>query len=408
MVRLQPPHTPPRMRLFLAAALLLVLGSPASAQRGGPPPRPDLPAGADTNEAMTYYNLGLALLRREPQRAADAFYWAAELNPGSADALYAQRIAILMSRPQVHNGYWRRDRRTARNPDVMRADSLYLRALELNPFLYHKLDGAFFDALIRGIAVRAVGPHGDTGEAEYQIRTYLSRASPDVKAWRAYTLGRFDDALRNYAVAIKAARKKASLRVDRGRLFFQLDRADSALAELTLAAEELRTTDAKDLVYIYESKALVEHSIGLVLLRLGRTDEAREAFARALQEDLSYSPAHVQLGFMALDAKDTAAAVNEFDLAVQITPGNEVIRYYHGYTLLQFGKAAEAEAVLRQATAINPLYSAPQLALAQALAAQGRAPEAAAEFRRFLAGASSTDPRRVEAEEHLAALSSSP
>lgn len=395
------------MRFPIAVALLLVLAAPVGAQRRGPPPRPALPAGADTNEAMSYYNLGLALLRHEPQRAADAFYWASELNPGSADALYAQRIAILMSRPQVHNGYWRRDRRTARNPDVMRADSLYLQALELNPFLYHKLDGAFFDALVRGFAVRAVGPNGDTGEAEYQIRTYLSRASPDVKAWRSYTLGRFDEALRHYATAIKSTRRKASLRVDRGRLFFQLDRADSALTELTLAAEEMRTTDDKDLVFIYESKALVEHSVGLVLLRLGRKDEAREAFARALQEDLSYGPAHVQLGFMALDAQDTSAAVSEFDLAVQIAPDDEVIRYYYGYTLLQFGKAAEAEAALRQATAINPSYSAPQLALAQALAAQGRASEAGAEFRRFLAGASQTDPRRSEAEEHLAALSGS-
>jgi tetratricopeptide (TPR) repeat protein len=354
---------------------------------------------------MTYYNLGLTLLQREPRRAADAFYWAGELNPGSADALYAQRIAILMGRPEVLSGYWRRDRRTARNPEVMRADSLYLHALELNPFLYHRLDGAFFDALIRGIAVRAVGRDGDTHEAEYQIRNYLARATPDVKAWRAYTLGRFDDALRHYATAIKSERKKASLRVDRGRLFFQLDRADSALTELTLAAEEMRTTDAKDLVFIYESKALVEHSIGMVLLRLGRKDEAREAFARALQEDLSYSPAHVQLGFMALDAKDTATAVSEFDLAVQIAPDDEVIRYYYGYTLLQFGKAAEAEAALRQAAAINPVYSAPQLALAQSLAAQGKTAEAGTEFRRFLAGASRTDPRRVEAEQQLATLS---
>ena len=394
------------MRLLFAVLALLVVAAPATAQRAGSRPRPALPAGADTNEAMTYYNLGISLLRREPQRAAEAFHWASELNPGSADALYAQRIAILMSRPQVHSGYWRRDRRTARNPDVMRADSLYLQALELNPFLYHKLDGVFFDALVHGIAVRAVGPSGDTHEAEYQIRTYLSRASPDVKAWRAYTLGRFDEALRHYAMAIKSARNKASLRVDRGRLFFQLDRADSALTELTLAAEEMRAADEKDLVFIYESKALVDHSIGLVLLRLGRKDDAREAFARALQEDLSYSPAHVQLGFMALDAKDTATAVSEFDLAAQLAPDDEVIRYYYGYTLLQFGKAAEAEAALRQASAINPSYSAPQLALAQALAAQGRAAEAGAEYRRFLAGASRTDPRRAEAEQQLTTVSS--
>ena len=47
-------------------------------------------------------------------------------------------------------------------------------------------------------------------------------------------------------------------------LFFQIGEADSTLAELALAPEELRKADKKDLVYTYESKALLEHSISLV------------------------------------------------------------------------------------------------------------------------------------------------
>src|SRR5207237_8276038 len=108
---------------------------------------------------------------------------------------------------------------------------------------------------------------------------------------------------------------------------------DSALSELTQAVDELRKTDKKDLVYVYESKALVEHSIGLVQQRLGDKAAAKEAFGRALQEDLSYFPAHVQLGYIALEAKDTTTALSEMDLAVQIRADDAPLRSLYGYTL---------------------------------------------------------------------------
>src|SRR5207302_921842 len=102
------------------------------------------------------------------------------------------------------------------------------------------------------------------GEVQFAINRWLMDASPSFKAWRAYGDGRFPDALRLYAEAIKDAKFKAELRADRGRLFFQVGEADSALTELTQAVDELRKADKKDLVYVYESKALLEHSIGLV------------------------------------------------------------------------------------------------------------------------------------------------
>lgn len=396
------------MRLLPVLALSLLVATPLSAQRDTRPPRPQLEAGADTNEAALYYNLGLALLRRDARKAAHAFYWAAELNPASAEALYAQRVALLMARPNMLMGYWQGDRRTLRDREVQRADSLYLRALQLSPFFYHKLDGVFFDAIIREFARRAVGPGGDASELEYQIKSYIREAPPSMRAWRAYSLGHFDDALRLYALAIKSSRKKASLRIDRGRLFFQLDRADSALTELGLAAEEMRAADEKELIFVYESKALLEHSLGLVHTRLGQKDQAREAFGRALQEDLAFGPAHVQLGFLALDANDTTAAIAELDLAAQLAPDDELYHYYHGYSLQEFGRHAEAEAPLRKAIELNPVYAAPRLALAKAIAAQGRAPEAVAEFDAFLALAARSDPRRAEASERLVALRAAP
>ncbi|HEY0971588.1 MAG TPA: tetratricopeptide repeat protein [Gemmatimonadales bacterium] len=392
--------------LALSLAASLVLAAPAAAQKKGKTPaRPELAATADTNDASSYYDHGLAQLDRFPDRAADAFYWATRLNPASADAFYARRVALLLAKRNLLVRYWSGDRRTMRNRDVQQADSLYLRALTINPFFYQKLDGQFFRAVIRQVAQEAVGPTGNVAAMEYAIESYLRDAPAATRAWRAYSSGQFEEALRLYATAIRGARRKAPLRVDRGRLFFQLDQPDSALVEFELALEEMRKSDAKDLVFVYESKALLEHSVGMVHHRLGRTDAAREAFGRALQEDLSYAPAHVQLGFIALEASDTTTAVSEFDLAVQIAATDPVLRYQYGYTLQELGRVKEAEEQLRKAIELEPEYAAPYFALAMSLAAQGRDAEAVAELRTFLARAPRGDLRREEAAQHLAQLS---
>src|SRR5206468_1033347 len=127
------------------------------------------------------------------------------------------------------------------------------------------------------------------------------------------------------------------LRAERGRLLVQIGEADSALTELTQALDELRRADKKDLVYVYDSKALLEHSIGLVQQRLGNGAAAKEAFGRALTEDLSYFPAHMQLAYLGLGTKDTATALSEMDLAVQIRPGDPTLRFTYGYALATSG-----------------------------------------------------------------------
>lgn len=389
-------------RLPIAVSLLLAVSFLARAQNA--PTRPALRAGADTNDAASYYDLGMALLSRDAAKAADAFYWSYQLSPGEPDAYYARRVALLMSQPHLLLAYWSGERRVVRDKKVQNADSLYLRALAINPLFYRKLDNVFFDAIIRQAATEAAGASGNRSEIEYELNRYLATAPPDVKAWRAYADGRFDEALKLYTSAIKGARKKASLRLDKGRLYYQLNKSDSALAELTLAAEEWRKADKKDLVFMYESKGMVEHALGMVQLRLGKTAEARESFARALQEDLSYAPAHVQLGFIALDARDTTTAISEFDLATQIAATDPALRYQYGFTLHESGKHPEAEEQLKKAISLNPVYAAPHLALAKAQRALNRKDDAIASVRRFLALASRNDPRRAEATELLSAL----
>lgn len=81
-------------RVLLVVALAVVFTTELPAQRlGAPAPRPRLEAGADTNDANAYYQYGLQTFDRDAASASAAFYWAARLNPGWGEPLYARRAA---------------------------------------------------------------------------------------------------------------------------------------------------------------------------------------------------------------------------------------------------------------------------------------------------------------------------
>ena len=396
-----------RSSLTSALVIALLAGSHvAFAQKKNEPTRPKLPAGADTNSAQVYYDLGLDKFDRDPDQAADAFYWASRINPMMSEAYYARRCALLVADRYRFQRYWENDKRTLQSDEVKRIDSLYYYSLTINPFLYRKLElqlnRAYLGLIAEDIARRE---NVSTNEVQYVLDRWMNQnASPWLRADQAYGEGRFDDALRYYAEAIRRADRKARIRTERGQLFFQLNRADSALAELTQALDELRKQDKKDVVYVYLSKALLEQSIGLVQLRLGNAAAAKESFGRALEEDLSYFPAHVQLGYMALEAKDTTAALSEMDLAVQIRGDDPMLRYIYGYTLAVNGKFKDAEVQLRKAIELDPVFAAPYNELGDVLDHQGRGSEALAQYKAFLAMASREDLRRKAVEEHVQSL----
>jgi Tfp pilus assembly protein PilF len=394
-------------RLVFASLLALAL-TPAIAygqDRQQPEPkRPLLPAHSDTNDASTYYNLGLDKIQKEPQVAADAFYWATRLNPLHAEAYYGRRVALLVSDRRLAARYYRGDRSTLRSAEIQRIDSLYLTALTLNPFLYEKLDRLIYQAAVDEFVSRQ--PNADAGALRYAIERMLWEGGPSARAWAAYTEGRFDHALKEYALAIKEsrARYKYLYRSRRGRLLFQLNQPDSALVELTQAVDDLRKRDEKDFVYLYTSKALFEQTVGLALERLDKPDAAREAYGRALQEDLAYSPAHTRLAYMALDAKDTTTALSEFDLAVQLRPEDAGARYQYGFVLQLAAKLDDAALQLAKAIELNSVYALPRYALARVYETQGKNSAALREYQAFVARSNRQDTRRIDAVDRIKRL----
>jgi tetratricopeptide (TPR) repeat protein len=393
-------------RLVLAAALAVAASHPLAAQRLGPPmERPRLRDVTDTNDAQAYYDHGLALVERDPKQAAAAFYWAARINPGWGEPLYARRAALLMSDLSMLNKLYEGSRRQRSSPELRRLDSLQFRALMLSPFLYRRLDQPMFMAYIRDNVMRrsrmSGGDEPSRVELEFYIDQYLRNGGHHSRAWMAYGSGNFTQALRSYELAYGSSRDKSGIRLERARIFGMLGQADSAVSELRLALTDMRTQDEKDLVVFYDSKALAEFSVGVLLEGKGDTDGAREAYGQALQEDLAYYPAHMRLGLLLLGRGDTTTALSELALAAQLSSDDPMVRYTHGFVLGVAQRYPEALAELQKAIELEPYFALPYLRLGQISEMTGKGREAERAYQGFLDRASMNDLQRDYAKSRL-------
>jgi tetratricopeptide (TPR) repeat protein len=391
-------------RVAVIATCAFVCVAPASAQRSGSqPPRPKGVV-ADTNDAQAYFDYGLTAFEQEPQVAAAAFYWASRINPGMADAFYARRAATVMADPGLRKVYIEGGRRARESKQMRALDSLYLRALKLNPLLYRRLDRRLITAHIVEEAQRELRRSGSDvsrTELDFVVDQWLRDVGPEFRAWIAYGDGRFDFALKQYALAAQSAKFKAGYRVDRGRIFGMIGQLDSAVSELNLALAEMRSRDTKDLVFFYDSKALFEHTIGTLLEQKDDLAGARDAYGKALQEDLSYYPAHQRLGLLALGAHDTTTALSELDLAVQLAGDEPFVRYVYGFALASVGKHADAKEHLVKAVELEPYFALPQVVLGQVYERLGDGKNAQTAYTAFLARSNLKDPQRPFATTRL-------
>jgi tetratricopeptide (TPR) repeat protein len=241
-------------------------------------------------------------------------------------------------------------------------------------------------------------------ELDYEIDRYLRDSDSEMRGWLAYSDGNLPTALDLYARALKSSRDKASIRLDRARIFAMQNRVDSATAEFSLALEEMRKKDEKDLVVFYNSKALAEYSIGVLLEGADNVAGAREAYGRALQEDLSYYPAHLKLGLLALGTRDTATAMSELALASQLAPEEPYVHYMNGYVLGASRHLDESVAELHKAIELEPCYALPYILLGRVEETRGKGREAATAYQQFLDHASAADPQREFANGRLAEI----
>jgi Tfp pilus assembly protein PilF len=379
----------PLRAVSLAVAALLIAAVAHAQKKPKEPKRPRMEASRDTNAAGAYYYWGQGQMRSSPRDAQDAFYWASRIEPAWADPLYAQRIAYHLSDLERFLKYLNGTKYVLRAAETKRIDSLLYRAMLRDPFLFRRHDKMLIDRLVDAM----------TG------RGGLIGGSPDFLAWVAYSETRFSEAVAQYAKAIAKKPKDYELHAERARAFFHMGKFDSTVAEMNRALEGYRKDDEKDLVILYESKAMYEFSIANAYIQAGKLEEAREALGRALTEDLSFYIAHQRMAALALKAGDTTTALSEYELAVQLNNDDAPLRAEYGAVLVALGKYAEAEAPLLRAIELEPWYAQPYAILASAYEGMGKTADAVAQYTRFLALASQNHEMRTAAQSRLTALS---
>lgn len=268
-------------------------------------------------------------------------------------------------------------------PEVIANDSLVTRALQRNPFVHRGLEAALFSMMGRRLvwdgAIRAFMDYGE-GDFAYAAQRFgrMVRSNPDrnvrFRHWRALSF------------------------VGAGQL-------DSAAVEIEALLAVLRAADEQYVAYQYESKAMYEYALGMLHEVRGLAAEARRAYERALEEDLSMFPARSALGRLSLRERKAPEAAEHLAQAVEIAPNDGVMHYEYGNALLMASRFDEAVAAYQRAVQLEPHYADPYLRLGLALENAGKPAEAVAAYRAYLERA----PRRQAAEiqratQRLAAL----
>lgn len=394
--------------LTMALAAAAACTAAAHAQRvHDVPARPALWAGADTNSAGTYYMLGVQRLEQDARLAAAAFYWAERLSPGWPDALYGRYVALLMTDPHRLEQYEEGRGGIDRNPEIKAIDSLYFRAVQRDPFLHRKLEKPYVMMYFRnayGEAIRQETGNRDDAAADFLVRQLMNDHDPYTQAWLAYADGRFPAAIQFYEQVLRRERHPARLRLRLGQIHFLSGNYPQAAEHLRAGIEALRQADRREVVRVYESKAMLEYSLAAALEQAGQADAAREAYGRALTEDLAFWPGHRSMGVLAAAKGDTATALTELGLAVELAPDEADLRYQYGTLLLAAHKVLDAAEQMKKAAELDPFFAAPHYYLGMMHDAASMTDEAVEHYRAFVARAANDAPHLEQARQRLAAL----
>jgi tetratricopeptide (TPR) repeat protein len=127
----------------------------------------------------------------------------------------------------------------------------------------------------------------------------------------------------------------------------------------------------------------------------GRHAEARRAWERALEEDLSMYPARAALARASLRERKREEAVEHMAQAVELAPNDAVMHYEHGNALVAANQRDGAIAAYQRALQLEPHWAEPYLRLGVVFDNAGETAKAIAIYREYLERA----PRR-----HAAAI----
>ena len=354
--------------------------------------RPRLAEGVDTNDALSYYQAVMPLVKNgfELSTAEAALYWASRLDPSWADPVYARSLLLLRAvRNDVLATFFQtHSERAARSValterQMQLMDSLRRAAWARNPFVFTGLDFPTFVLRRR-------------------------RAPPEEAGLYAFENRQFATADSLFAIALRKHPGEVGLRIYRAQALFYLARYDSAVTELEIGRDSLHAVVQQHTAQILPSTDMFEYAIGITRVQQGDFVAARAAYERALTENLAFYWIHARLGGAALALGDTATALSELQTAVEISGRDPVMHLFYGVVLHSARRLPEAEEQLRLAVELDSDYAEPYYRLGAVYQAEGKIPQAIAQFHTFLARAPKRDRDRATVASALAALGEAP
>jgi tetratricopeptide (TPR) repeat protein len=413
------------MKRCLVAMLLVLGAAPLVAQRV--PRRPRLPAGADTNDAIAYFQFGLSRVELDPSQGEAAFYWAARLDPMSPQAQYALGIARLLKDKGRLIRYEQNDLPVLALPAVRAIDSLRFRAEMIDPFFHRGMDELLLfawakeaahstDAFLgtsssagsgalegnRTVGATSTGSNNSGGIA-IATEQFLRENDPYALGQLHYSRGELREALQLWSAAQHTLAQDMVWQ-ERARAFAELRQLDSASAMMTAALRHRRGANDDPTLHVYQTIAAWEFARGRVLEDLRDTAGAREAYERSLGSDDNYYPALLALGRLALQQRDTANAAGAIRRAID-RPDVQFFACTVAATVLdRLGRHDAAVAALRKATQMEPFAPAGWLLLARSLESPRDSAGATAAYQQYLTLAARNDPSRMLATQALARL----
>lgn len=375
-----PPARPAALALALAALLAAAPASPAGtvgAQQpataapvtslsldGKEPKRPKLESDADTNDAQAYIEWGN---RRETSRkkAFDAYYWAYRMDPTRHVYLLNMFTAVYWAQsPEWRSEYWQG------------AD-----------FAVKSKVARLLDSLSNMVSYREPFAHFTNGGRCAVDRDWLDYVAESVylTAEHYFEQGCWTQAIDWYRKVLAKYPNHLSSRMNLVRSMHWTGQHGNALAQIDTTLAQLRARDSKRTYRFYVSKEQLEMMRGEILAQMEDYFNAKKAYGRALEENLSYWPAHVRLALLASIQGEHDEALQEYDQAVQLAPNEPAVHFDYGIALLRADKAAEAEREFRRVIELEPNFGLAYFNLALTLDRQGRRDDAIAAYRTYLA-----------------------
>jgi hypothetical protein len=351
----------------------------------GPFERPQLAdTSIDPNDALSYLRLGDSVKQSLPGLADRAYYWALRLDPTMADAYFARWSLLRRRFPYraLPDGSIKRIDDIDKYA-VIAIDSLLLSAISQNPFT-----------------------HGGFEAPPWILQVDPRRAARDpvMAGMRAYATGDFRKAVSEWAKALRKKPQAVMLRIPRAFAWVRLDERDSAIAELTALADRIETVQQDSLVGRYYSRDFLFYSIGMLHAKSGRVSAAREAYEKALVENLGMYMAHFRLSAAATLTNDTTLALTELEMAKLIRADDPWVLLYNGSLLRSVGRLDDAERELRAALRADSDFALPHLILGLVADSRLDTAMARAEYTHYLTRASRTARERDYALDRLAML----